>query len=180
MLMMFSVRVVTARFQLSPEPSVFPRRLCLTKVSATNFQLTKYLKLRVSVVGVEAKAVVSVVGVAAGVEVVSEEASRIVLQVASRSHKARARTSLTPDRTRTPIQGIRLNVIQILLLSRPVTAIGPSESQLTFVWNQGHARGRTSGSPSPTNETLTSSTIITTIVNSMTCYTETDYQKYIH
>ena len=72
------------------------------------------------------------------------------------------------------------SVILINLLSNHVFAIGLMAKVLIFVWSLEPAPGRISSSPSPTNETLTSSIIITTTVNSMTCYTETNYQKYIH
>ena len=84
------------------------------------------------------------------------------------------RTSL-----RTLIQDTKLNAILIPLHLKPVSVIGPLESQLIFVWSQGHALGRTSGPLSLTNETLTNPAFIKTTVNSIICYIVTDYQKYI-
>ena len=57
-----------------------------------------------------------------------------------------------------PITGTKPLVMLTSLLSRPVSGTGPSGSQLIFVWSQGHAHGRTSGSQKPTNRKLTSST----------------------
>ena len=58
-----------------------------------------------------------------------------------------------------PTTGTRPLAMLTNLLSRPVSGTGPLESQLIFVWSQGHAHGRTSGSQKPTNRKLTSSTI---------------------
>ena len=57
-----------------------------------------------------------------------------------------------------PTTGTRPLATLTNLHSRPVSGTGPSESQLIFVWSQGHAHGRTSGSQKPTNRKLTSST----------------------
>ena len=58
-----------------------------------------------------------------------------------------------------PTTGTRPLAMLTNLLSRPASGTGPLASQLIFVWSQGLARGRTSGSPKPTNRKLTSSTI---------------------
>ena len=55
-----------------------------------------------------------------------------------------------------------------------------SEKVLISVWNQAPALGKTPGYQNQTNETLTSSTIKTTLKSFMICCIVTSYQKYIH
>ena len=100
-----------------------------------------------------------------GVEDKVEEASKA--EVAASSTRTEVKTTAEaaevvevkgpPEAQDTHVIGLR-DMLICLLLS-PVSGTGPSESLHIFVWSQGHARGRTSGSPKPTNETLTNSTI---------------------
>ena len=74
--------------------------------------------------------------------------------------------------------GTRLKDIQILHHFKRVFVTGPLGKVLIFVWNQGHVPGRTSMSPSPTNETVTSSALKMTTIFKICCTTKS-YQKYI-
>ena len=110
------------------------------------------------------------------VDAVSEELETIVkemvkIKVRQAKVKVRVRGMVTPG-TRRPGTPTCPHL-------SPVFAIGPMGNPLIFVWNQGHVPGRTSLSPSPTNEALTRSTIDKTTRSFMTCYITKNCQKYI-
>ena len=127
----------------------------------------------VEVVGVEVEDNVGVEEEEEDLETVKVKVSPVV------SLEVKVKVKVKVKGKATPILAIKPSVIQIHLLSRPVFVTGPSEKVHIFVWNQGHVPGRTSLSPSPTNEALTRSTIDKTTRSFMTCYITKNCQKYI-
>ena len=101
----------------------------------------------VAAVGVEVRAEEVFVGVEVAVEV--------LVTVKVRTVRVVKVVRVVRARTRTSILATRLNVIQILPHSRPVSVTGP------FVWSQEPVLGRIFMCQNQTNEVLTNSTEMT-------------------
>ena len=93
-----------------------------------------------------------------------------------------ARVKVVKDKVRVvrAIHATRLSVMRTSPPSSPAFVTGPSGKVLISAWNQAPALGKTPGYQNQTNETLTSSTIKTTLKSFMICCIVTSYQKYIH
>ena len=160
-------------------PSVFQLLQYLTKPSAVSYPRMLRLQ-RLAMVEV----VVAIAGVADSGEEVAvakeeEEAKEVIVALEETKTKIKEVKTKVREVDRA-ILAIGPHATLISLHSSPAFAIGPLEKVLISVWSQVPVPGRTPGSPRPTNETSTSSTINMTIKSFMIYYTVTNYQKYIH
>ena len=128
-----------------------------------NFLKTRCKLQPLAIPGVEAT-----VGVEASAGVEAKEEEVVEAEVVAETEEMEATEEIKIKTIKHKTRGqvrikdilvIRLNVIKILHHFNHVIATGPSARVLISVWNQLPVHGKTSGSRSPINEILTSSTI---------------------